>query len=115
MVFLLTSKLLSYTLQPEQCAYADYYVMVMYQVADFSCETAFKMATSTIFTLILFSIGVSVKSLPDHHIIHSKLELGTFRRISDEVVKKTEERVDLIEANQYLMPKKSLVSPNVFD
>ena len=72
------------------------------------------MVTSSVFVLTLCSIGVYVKSLPDYHIIHSKLELGTFRRISDEVVKKTEERVDLIEANQYLMPKKSLVSQDVY-
>ena len=70
------------------------------------------MVTSSVFVLILCSIGVYVKGLPDYHIIHSKLELGTFRIISNKLVKKIEERVALIESSEYLMPRKSLVSLN---
>ena len=75
------------------------------------------MITSIAFALLLLSSGVSSsekESLSDYHIIHLKLELGTFRTISDKVVKKIEKRVDLIEASEYLMPRKSLVSLNYY-
>ena len=60
------------------------------------------------FVLTLLCFGV--QSAPDYHIINAKLELGEFRKMSDLVIKKIEDRVDALKAETYEMPPKDLVS-----